>query len=304
MRKTILLFSVLAFLTVINQAQTVTDYDGNVYNTVTIGTQTWMKENLKVIHYRNGDSIPNVTADTTWFNLTTGAYCNYFNDTNNVSIYGRLYNWNAVNDSRNLCPIGWHIPTYYEWMTLFIYLGGDSSSGGKMKETGTIHWQSPNTGATNESGFTALPGGQRVCSAYFLDLSRWATFWSSSFDSISGAYFVSLHSYDSNFSFGSYPTNGGFSIRCLKDSTAQINEINYQDEMKIYPNPAIDMITIDYAKKQKIKMQVYNMIGECVLQRELSSGTNEINVSSLSKGLYIIKVLGSDWTVQRKLIKE
>jgi len=140
---------------------TVTDIDGNEYHTVKIGTQWWMAENLKVTHYRNSDDVPNVTEDSSWINLRTGAYCSYENHEDTVSTFGRLYNWYAVVDSRGLAPTGWHIPSDDEWQTLVEYLEGDSTAGGKMKETGSLRWNSPNTGATNESGFTALPGGFR-----------------------------------------------------------------------------------------------------------------------------------------------
>src|ERR1035437_682216 len=142
---------------------TMTDQDGNVYKTITIGTQTWMAENLRTIKYRDGTPIPNVTDNTTWTNLTTDAYCNYNNTTSadTIAIYGRLYNWYAATNSHNIAPIGWHVPTEAEWTTLIYYLGGYSVAGGKMKETGTTHWKTPNTGATNESGFTALPSGVR-----------------------------------------------------------------------------------------------------------------------------------------------
>ena len=149
---------------------TVTDIDGNTYQTVKIGDQWWMAENLKVTCYRNGDAIPNITDGTTWASLSTGAYCEYNNDINNVATYGRLYNWYAVTDSRNIAPAGWHVPSDAEWKQLEMYLGMSQSEadatgwrgtdeGGKLKEVGTMHWNSPNTGATNESGFTALPGG-------------------------------------------------------------------------------------------------------------------------------------------------
>src|SRR5665648_943598 len=107
---------------------TVTDIDGNVYKTVTIGTQVWMAENLKTTKYRNGDPIPNITDATAWTNLTTGAYCNNNNDANYATTYGRLYNWYAVNDIRNIAPAGWHIPTKAEWTTLTTYLGGQGLS--------------------------------------------------------------------------------------------------------------------------------------------------------------------------------
>jgi uncharacterized protein (TIGR02145 family) len=117
---------------------TVTDIDGNVYQTVTLGGQVWMAENLKVTRYRNGDPIPCVNDASAWSGLSTGAYCHYNNDFNNAAIYGRLYNWYAVSDSRNIAPGGWHVPTDTEWQTLVDLLGGSSVAGGKMKTTGTI----------------------------------------------------------------------------------------------------------------------------------------------------------------------
>ncbi|MBI4645984.1 MAG: fibrobacter succinogenes major paralogous domain-containing protein [Bacteroidia bacterium] len=124
MKRVVLFLTGFVVLVLQNQAQTVTDIDGNIYNTIIIGTQEWMQENLKVIHYRNGDAIPDVTGDTQWSNLSTGAYCNYNNNESNALIYGRLYNWYAVADSRNICPAGWHTPTDAEWTTLTDYLGG------------------------------------------------------------------------------------------------------------------------------------------------------------------------------------
>lgn len=139
---------------------TVTDIDGNVYNTVTIGTQVWMKENLKTTRYRNGNTIPTNLSDAQWHSTTTGAYSIYNNDPNNNNKYGKLYNWYAASDSRNIAPVGWHVPTAAEWETLINYLGGASVAGGKLKAVSAL-WNSPNTGATNSSGFTGLPSGFR-----------------------------------------------------------------------------------------------------------------------------------------------
>jgi len=195
---------------------TVTDIDGNVYQTLTIGTQVWMAENLKVTQYRNGDDIPNVTDDGTWGGLTTGAYCNYNNNVNNVDTYGRLYNWYAVDDSRGLAPEGWHVPSDAEWQTLVDYLGGDAVAGGKMKEAGTIHWTSPNTGATNESGFSALPGGARSTNGNDYGVTIYANFWSST-EFTSYAWGRGLPSNNLGISRGYYYKHFGFSIRCIKD---------------------------------------------------------------------------------------
>ena len=148
--------------------------------TVSICDQVWMKKNLDVDHYRNGDPIPQVTDPTQWANLTTGAWCYYNNDPANRTTYGKIYNWYAVNDSRGLAPVGWHIPTDAEWTELENCLGGESVAGGKMKETGTTHWLSPNTGATNESGFTALPGGSRsYMNGLYYEIGQSGAWWSS-----------------------------------------------------------------------------------------------------------------------------
>ena len=143
-----------SFTTTSHETGTVTDADGNTYRTIKIGNQWWMAENLRTTRYRNGDPIPTVTDNFTWGHLLTGACCSYDNDSSMVFTYGRLYNWHAVSDGRGLAPLGWHVPSDADWGTLVEYLGGSAVAGGKMKEAGTAHWLSPNTGATNESAFS------------------------------------------------------------------------------------------------------------------------------------------------------
>jgi uncharacterized protein (TIGR02145 family) len=198
-------------------SNTVTDIDGNVYQTVTIGTQVWMAENLKVTHYRNGDPVPNVTDGGTWSGLSTGAYCNYNNDTGNVATYGRLYNWYGVADSRNIAPAGWHVASDAEWQTLVDYLGGSAVAGGKLKEVGTTHWNPPNTGATNESGFSALPGGYRSSNGYFYDMGSYAYFWSSTESYSYYAWYRYLYYDYSQVSRHYDYKRYGFSVRCVRD---------------------------------------------------------------------------------------
>ena len=196
----------------------VTDIDGNIYNTITNGTQVWMKENLKVTRYRNGNDIPNVTDSIAWSTLTTGAYCSYDNNTINANSYGYLYNWYAVSDSQNIAPTGWHVPSDDEWTTLIEYLGGSDVAGGKMKETGTNYWVDPNTGATNESGFTALPGGYR----YSLDgmcylLGKGGYWWSSTTADASDAWLSSVIYNNTHSPQYYYNKRHGYSIRCVLD---------------------------------------------------------------------------------------
>lgn len=157
----------------------VKDIDDNVYRTVVIGKQLWMVENLKTTHYRNGDPITKITDVTTWENTfdKTGGYCNYDNDEANATIYGRLYNYTAANDSRNVCPQGWRMPTSGDWSTLIHFLGGNLAAGGRLKEIGTTHWISPNIAASNSVGFTALPGGYMDYGG-FRSLGSSCYFWS------------------------------------------------------------------------------------------------------------------------------
>ena len=193
------------------------DYDGNAYPTFTIGNQVWMAENLRVMHYRNGDAIPNVTDDVAWSGLTSGAYCWYDNDQSANGKYGILYNWYAVDDSRSLCPEGWHVPTHTEWTTLTTYLGGTSVAGGKMKSTSNL-WNSPNTDATNISNFSGLPGGIRTYDGFFFSIGYYGYWWSSTEYSSDSAWFREL-SYNNGFvNVYYYNKQDGFSVRCLRDN--------------------------------------------------------------------------------------
>ena len=205
------------------QAQTVsfnftpcTDAYGNSYATVQIGTQLWMAENLKTAKYSNGDAIPNVTDNTQWSMLSTGAYCHYDNLTSNASIYGELYNWFAAADIRNICPNGWHVSTYDEWKILIITLGDSNIAGGKLKDNCSSLWVSPNK-ASNESGFTARPNGGRDIDGSYFNItysSGWLTsteYWG---DPTYTMYF-GIGSYDAYIYSGYGSKPGGGAVRCI-----------------------------------------------------------------------------------------
>ena len=206
-----------------NSSTSITDIDGNIYKKVTIGTQTWMAENLKTSKYNDGTVIPNITDNTNWTNLTTGAWSYYNNDAVNNAKYGKLYNWYAVssstNGNKNVCPTGWHVPTDAEWTVLTDYLGGKSVAGGKMKEVGTTSWNSPNTDATNISLFTGLPGGNRYGDGSYDLIGDYGYWWSSTEANTSQAWALGLGyrsdyaSIDSYFNFKYF----GLSVRCLRD---------------------------------------------------------------------------------------
>jgi uncharacterized protein (TIGR02145 family) len=199
----------------------VTDIDNNVYNTITIGSQVWMLENLKTTKYKNGVSIPNVT--TTWFFLQTPSYCWYNNNISYKNTYGALYNFYAVNTG-NLAPTGWHVSTNSEWSVLINYLGGPSVASAKLREVGISHWTAPNTGATNVSGFNALPGGYKAIDGlggiYFNSIKDWGYWWCSTINGSTNANYRSLAyagALNGENDGSAYPFNYGFSVRCVKN---------------------------------------------------------------------------------------
>jgi uncharacterized protein (TIGR02145 family) len=207
---------------------TMTDQEGNSYRTVRIGNQIWMAENLRTTKYRNGTIIPNITDNTQWQSITTGAYCSYNNNTSNDCPYGKLYNWYAVVNTNQLCATGWHVPSDAEWNTLVANLdplynpnaqGSQSNTaGGKMKSTGILYWLSPNTDATNSSGWSGLPGGYRGnTNGSFFSIGSNGGWWSSTLDNLVASWYRSFD-YDKGnvFRFG-YTKSTGFSVRCVKD---------------------------------------------------------------------------------------
>jgi len=192
------------------------DADRNNYKVVKIGTQTWMAENLKTTHYRNGDAISNVTDNLEWSYLSSGAYCWFKNDISYKNVFGGFYNRFAVVDNRNIAPKGWHVPTEPEWRILIEFLGGQNKAGDKMRESGTDHWASPNTGATNESGFTALPGYSRKDDGFktWFNNAQW---WSTSSLSQGKCYPGPNLNISGSFSFYCTMENVGLNVRCVMD---------------------------------------------------------------------------------------
>jgi uncharacterized protein (TIGR02145 family) len=196
-------------------ADKVIDKDGNIYKTVTIGTQVWMAENLKTTKYSNGDAIPTTTLDISSESAPAYQWA-YGDDSANIATYGRLYTWYTVIDSRNICPTGWHVPSDIEWETLKSNLGNDTIAGGKLKESGTTHWQTPNIGANNETGFTALPGGYRSVNGGFVSINQSCWLWSASDNSPLG-WGQCLHNNDIIFLRWGFNKPAGVSVRCIKN---------------------------------------------------------------------------------------
>jgi uncharacterized protein (TIGR02145 family) len=196
----------------------VTDIDNNPYSSVTIGTQVWLIENLKTSKYANGEAIPNLTNLNDWASATSGAWSYYENEAQFNSRYGKLYNWFAVNDARNVCPDGWHVPNDAEWQTLITTVGGENIAGNKLKEVSTAHWKPINDFATNSTGFTALPGGARSTSmGTVYPMNSLGMFWTRTQVDANDAYGYYLFDAYQSINKLNYQKQLGLSVRCIKD---------------------------------------------------------------------------------------
>lgn len=192
------------------------DIDGNQYKTIKVGNTYWMAEDLKTTKFNDGSSISIVTDNTAWSNLTTSAVCDYNNDPNNSATYGKLYNWYAVNDSRKICPAGWHVPSEAEFSQFINALGGFDLAGGKLKAKGNTYWSEPNSGASNSSGFNAKGSGYRNYLGVFKDQSYITGYWSST-EQNQSAYLLSLRFDGSYADLYAVNKKSGFLLRCVKD---------------------------------------------------------------------------------------
>jgi uncharacterized protein (TIGR02145 family) len=202
---------------------TVNDIDGNTYNTVTIGAQTWMAQNLKTNKYNDGSLITNIFDPMAWSYTSAAGFAWYANDatTYQPSAYGALYNWFAVSSGK-LCPAGWHVATDTEWQTLSDGLGGVFVAGGKLKETGLVNWLTPNTGATDEVGFTALPGGLRDLMGTFSGIGNAGNWWTSSVFDTQSSFSLSMNSGTTETMKIPQSKNAGLSVRCLQGLMPQM----------------------------------------------------------------------------------
>jgi len=278
-------------------AQTISDIDGNIYNTVQIGSQVWMQENLNVSRYRNGDNILKIDGSMAWQNNTQPAYTVYNNDPSVEAVYGKLYNWLAVTDSRGACPEGWKIPSDADWTILSDFLGGVLVAGGKMKEAGFTHWSSPNTGADNSSGFTALPAGLRASNGDFYHLTEVTGWWSSTEYDAENSWMRDIF-WDSatlNRSMGKFV---GFSCRCIKINTTDAPDKTKTLLPAFSPNPASNYIQLNSEFPANSTILIQSLQGITVLS--ITPAKNQpISVHDLSPGLYVFSVFENNSCVHK-----
>lgn len=275
------------------KSQSVVDIDGNVYTPIIIGHQVWLKENLKATRFSNGDSIPTEENDFIWQSLSTPAYCNSSNDTSLVADYGRLYNWFAVADTRNICPVNWHVPTKEDWIQLTDFLAPVE---GKLNETGNTHWIWANGTATNSSGFTALPGGFRAGPTIsypgeFNPVGGGGYFWSSTEDPEylgQRAFSQYIYPNDGGVKFIPVFMQYGQSVRCIRDQLTSVNKIDQNLDIQIYPNPSpgrFQLVLPDFQNNYTI--EIYTLNGTRILKQENHS---IINLTDYPKQTYVLKV--------------
>jgi uncharacterized protein (TIGR02145 family) len=292
-------------------------YNGYTYDLVEIGGQCWFKENLRTTKYKDGTpiSFPGID-NSAWSSNTNGAYAWNNNDSTAFdSIYGKLYNWYAVDNSAGLCPSGWHVPTDCEWMYLEDTLGMSTAyqesqgwrgidEGGKLKEIGTTYWNSPNTGATNSSGFTCLPGGSRDYNGNYNNVGCYGGWWSSSQTSTDPAFYRSPACNSSKiyriFNYKEY----GFSVRCIKDSGSvqtSLKKIESISPLDIYPNPTNNEITVNIKNyKGFVNIDIYDLSGRLLKSTSLTT----VSLNDYAEGIYLFKVAYGNKIEEIKVIKK
>jgi uncharacterized protein (TIGR02145 family) len=286
----VLVDSAVISITVVDVAlDSVVDIDGNVYHTVTIGTQVWMVENLKTTKYNDGTAIPLVTDPTAWSNLTTPGYCWYNNDVATYkNPYGALYNWYTVKTSK-LAPVGWHVPTDAEWSVLTTFLGGLSGAGGKLKEAGTTHWNAPNSGATNETGFSALADGYRNMYGSFIQVGNYGYWWSSTASDASNSWYRTMYyntvdvSRDPNFTYL------GFGVRCVKgEPVLMAPSITTQPKSQTVTAGKNDTFSVTATGTAPLSYQWYK--NGTAISGATSSSYSISNVQAADAGTYTVTV--------------
>ena len=325
MKKKILLILSFVALTVICKSQIITDYDGNNYNTVTIGTQIWMKENLKTTHYNNGDSIGTTYPTTLSIQgITNPKYqwpCNGEKDS--VSRYGRLYTWFTVTDARGVCPIGWHIPTETEFLNLDTLMQANynifpPTPSYTKALSDTIGWglldSVANNGAPgsidhpqlrNITGFSARGAGHREYNGQYVytTTGQKAAFWSSTnYNSTNAKRFYFMNSAYCNYAIDPDAKKYGFSARCTKDIVTSQSDIIKEKSLNIYPNPAHNKLEIDGLANSTI--EIIDLQGHLVMSHKATSTKMTLDISKLSNGFYTIRILTNNNIIVSKFIKQ
>lgn len=298
-----LLTANLTFGQIFTPGSGVTDADGHTYSTIIIGGTEWMAENLRTSHYANGDPILNITSNSDWspsFGNSEPGYCYYNNSSSNNASYGKLYNWFAVSDQRNICPSGWYVPDWADWSSLLLAIDPSADVYGlaPMSTTAGYKMKAESFSGSNASGFNALPAGRRSGGlGTFSDAGTHTYWWSraaNALDEILGEPAARwVYSSSQELLRSSYDRKSGYSVRCVKGSGTGVFNLN-EVPIELYPNPSIDhvrfnvpviLIGADY--------QVFNPLGQCVLSGTIKEASTLLAVNELLPGIHILKIESS-----------
>lgn len=289
-----------------SKAQTLSDYDGNTYGIVQIGSQKWINANLRATHFSNGDTIPTTAECNT---IITGEfepkyYWAYNCDSSLIPVYGLLYTWHVASDARKVCPLGWHVPSHEEYQTLESFLGGSSVAGGKLKETGTSNWMAPNIAATNEYAYNGVPNGNRNLIGTYNGLQTVSDTWTSSAGNIGARDFdlnydvAATTSYDDNKEFA-------FAIRCVNDTLfIPIKDSNNLESILIYPNPSKDLLYLHSPLHISVDYQIISIQGQLCLTGKLVYGLNQLQLNQLNSGVYLLQLRDGENTTLTRIAVE
>lgn len=288
-------------------AQTVNDADGNVYQTVTIGTQEWMTENLKTTRFNDGSGIPLIEDSSSWGNAGIPGYCWFSNTPVYKDVFGALYNWQAVTSGK-LAPTGWHVPTDGDWSVLADFLGGDSVAGGKLKSVGTVeigtgYWFTPNVGATDQSGFSARAGGARELDGSFHYRYSHGYWWTSTSGAPGFAVYRQLSYNYQDIYRGYLNIQDGLSVRCVKDTEPGIDAQDPLKTIRIFFNSLDNRMVVESKGTRISDLAVFNLMGEAVLQVKTVPQRYEADLGSLPKGIYVLQLNGPQGRLHRKFAR-
>jgi len=291
----------LSFSQISVQGNGVYDTESNYYSTIILNNgQEWMAENLRSKKFSNGDSIPLLNLSSNWQSTSTAAVGD-FNNSSISSQYGNIYNWFATIDERNVCPSGWHVPTDIEWTSFSDALGGNGVAGGKMKLEDTLFWKAPNLGATNESLFSAMPAGCRYDGGNYANIYSYAYWWSATQLDNQFSWYRSAFYNSDNLVKNFATKRTGYSIRCVKNQAVEINNINTNSKLLIYPNPFEETVVIS-GEIVNQQLLIFDINGRLVKSQQAISNSEIISLVDCEKGIYYLKVppLGLNY----KLIKQ
>ncbi|MBM3453291.1 MAG: T9SS type A sorting domain-containing protein [Bacteroidetes bacterium] len=269
--------------------QVIYDINGNEYESIILNNgQEWLTSNLRATTFNDGTELAMITDNEIWSTTSSPSYCFYQNNPTNSDTYGNLYNFFVISADKNICPIGWRVPTESDWSELTSSLGGLGLAGGKLKFEGFDFWSTPNTDATNEIRFDALPNGCRYNGGFFNNLNYYSFLWTASELDTTYAWFRSLK-YDNGTTVRNFSKKqSGYGIRCMRNSSSEIIELD-NESCNIYPNPTNGFINVHFSniQEEEINFSLLDQMGKIIERGQLQN--NMLDFSNVDDGLFVLR---------------